>query len=367
MIRRRVLGVIVVMLVASSVSGGGTAGATSHPDDPYFPKQWGLPRIAAANAWSVANGTGAVIAVVDTGVDFSHPDLNDKLIYYSDADFVEPNGTCTGNPKKGGRTCVQDGAQDKNGHGTHVAGIAAAETNNGIGVAGVAPGARILPVRVLDAEGSGTTEQVAKGIRYAADKGAHVINLSLGFLSGVGEVVSLLGELDPIHKAIQDAQSKGAVVVVAAGNDTVPLCAEPAATKGVLCVGATDGNDLRSWYSNGDATMMKNYLVAPGGAGSLLCEDDLDIWSTVPATGKYDCTGASASGRQFVSGYDTLAGTSMAAPFVSGVAGLLKSKGLSGERIVQCILTHADDLGTTGRDPVFGYGRLDAHGAVGCS
>lgn len=367
MIRRRVLGVIVAMLVASSVSGGGTAGATSQPNDPYFAKQWGLAKIAAHDAWSVANGTGAVIAVVDTGVDFSHADLNDKLIYYSDADFVEPNGTCTGNPKKGGRRCVQDGAQDKNGHGTHVAGIAAAETNNGMGVAGVAPGAKILPVRVLDAEGSGTTEQVAKGIRYAADKGAHVINLSLGFLSGVGEVVSLLGELDPIHKAIGYAQGKGAVVVVAAGNDAVPLCAEPAATEGVLCVGATDGNDLRSWYSNSDATMTKNYLVAPGGAGSLLCEDDVDIWSTVPASGNYDCTGTSITGRQFVSGYDTLAGTSMAAPFVSGAAALLKSKGLSAATIVDCILDNADDLGTRGHDPMFGHGRLDAHGAVGCS
>jgi len=321
-------------------------------NDPYFAKQWALGKIQAERAWTIANGTGAIIAVVDTGVDFKHPDLASKLIYYADADFVEPDGTCTG--RKGARTCVQDGAQDQNGHGTHVAGIAAAITNNGVGVAGVAPGAKILPVRVLDAEGSGTTDQVAAGIRYSADKGAHVINLSLGFLSGLGEVIKLIGDLDPVYDAIAYAQSKGSVVVIAAGNDSVPLCSEPSAAPGVLCVGSTDSGDLRSWFSNGDATLQKNYLVAPGGDG-LTCGGD--IFATYLTT-------LATSSCSTQAGYDALAGTSMATPHVAGVAALLRSKGLSSDRIVSCLLATGDDLGTPGRDPIFGYGRLNAYNAV---
>ncbi len=351
--RRGFVGLVVgLIFMCSAVVQQPLSAATS---DPYFGKQWGLTKIQAEQAWALADGTGTTIAIVDTGVDFNHPDLASKLIYYSDADFVEPKGTCTG--KKGQRTCTQDGAQDRNGHGTHVAGIAAAITNNGTGVAGVAPGAKILPVRVLDADGSGTTDQVAAGIRYAADKGAHVINLSLGFLTGVGEVVSLIGELDPVHDAIAYAQNKGATVVIAAGNDGLPLCSEPSAAPGVICVGSTDSNDLRSWFSNGDATLMKNYLVAPGG-DALTCAGD--IFSTYLTT-------LSTSSCSSQRGYDALAGTSMATPHVAGVAALLASKGLDRERIIGCLLGGADDLGAPGRDPVFGYGRLNAYKALSTS
>ncbi|HEX6292062.1 MAG TPA: S8 family peptidase [Herpetosiphonaceae bacterium] len=341
-----------LVLVGSVLVQRPASAATS---DPYVNRQWGLAKIQAERAWPIANGTGAIIAVVDTGVDFNHPDLASKLIYYPDADFVEPNGTCTG--RRDQRTCVQDGAQDQNGHGTHVAGIAAAITNNGTGVAGVAPGARILPVRVLDAEGSGTSDQIAAGIRYAADKGAHVINLSLGFLSGVGEVVKVIGELDGVYAAIEYAHSKGAVVLFAAGNDSVPLCAEPSAAPGVICVGSTDSRDLRSWFSNGDATLMKNYLVAPGGDG-LTCEGD--IFAT------YQTTLAQSSCSP-QAGYEALAGTSMATPHVAGVAALLAGKGLDRARIMSCLLATTDDLGTPGRDPIFGYGRLNAYKAVSSS
>lgn len=337
------------VIVVSAVLCSGLLFAQS---DPYRGAQWGLDRIEAADAWTVSNGTGALVAVVDTGVDLGHPDLAGNLAS-SGADFVEPNGTCTGGKKN--RTCVQDDAQDANGHGTHVAGIIAAVTDNGTGVAGVAPKAKILPVRVLDAEGSGTTDQVAAGIRYAADQRAQVINLSLGFLSGVGEVVSLLGDLDPVHSAIAYAQSKGAVVVIAAGNDAFPLCSEPSAASGVICVGSTDSNDLRSWFSNGDATMMKNYLVAPGGH-ALTCAGD--IMSTYLRSAGSGCA---------ESGYDALAGTSMATPHVAGVAALLASQGRTASEIIGCILGSADDLGTPGRDSVYGYGRLNAARAVRCT
>ncbi len=352
--RRGLIGLVISFaLLGSAVMQQSVSAGTS---DPYFAKQWGLTKIQAEQAWSLATGTGTIIAVVDTGVDFNHPDLASKLISYPDADFVEPNGTCTG--RKGQRTCTQDGAQDRNGHGTHVAGIAAAITNNGTGIAGVAPGAKILPVRVLDAEGSGTTDQVAAGIRFAADKGANVINLSLGFLSGAGEVVKLIGVLDPIYAAIEHANSKGAVVVIAAGNDSIPLCSEPSAAPGVICVGSTDSRDLRSWFSNGDATLMKNYLVAPGGDAATCAGD---IFSTYLTT-------LSTSSCSTQAGYDALAGTSMATPHVAGVAALLASKGLDRNRIISCILATGDDLGTPGRDPVFGYGRLNAYRAVssGC-
>ncbi len=348
---RKIVGAVAAAALVIGVLAGPAAGASN---DPYFDKQWGLQKIQAEQAWATADGTGAIIAVVDTGVDLGHPDLSSKIINNPDADFSEPDGTCTKAPGKGGaKTCVQDGAQDKNGHGTHVAGIAAALTGNGVGVAGTAPGAQILPVRVLDAEGRGTTQQVAGGIRYAADHGADVINLSLGFLTGLGETVKLLGGLAPVYDAISYANSQGAVVVIAAGNDSAPVCAEPSAAPAVLCVGATGRNDLRSWYSNGDATQMKNYLVAPGGEG-LTCQGD--IFSTYLTSEKSFCSSES--------GYEGLSGTSMATPFVAGTAALLAGKGLSNTQIISCILNTAHDLGPPGRDSVYGYGRLDAAKAV---
>jgi subtilisin family serine protease len=342
--------VVVAALMATSLTGGPAAAA---PNDPYFARQWGLARIQAEPAWTVTTGNSALIAVVDTGVDLGHPDLDANIVSYPDADFVEPNGTCTN--KKGQRTCTQDGAQDKNGHGTHVAGIAAAETGNGIGVAGVAPDARILPVRVLNADGEGTVDQVAAGIRYAADKGAKVINLSLGYLSGEGEALSLLGALRPIYTAIDHAWGKGAVILVAAGNDSAPVCAEPSAHPKVVCVGATDSRDLRSYYSNSDPTMLKKFLVAPGGSGTVvICSEE--IFSTYLRSEESFCSPES--------GYEGISGTSMAAPFVSGVAGLLAGKGLSNQAIVECLTRTADDLGAPGRDSIYGFGRVNANRAV---
>ncbi|MDQ3941221.1 MAG: S8 family serine peptidase [Actinomycetota bacterium] len=354
--------IAVIALVALAASAA-PAGAFSN--DPYFARQWGHHKIQAEQAWATTNGSGALIAVVDSGVDLTHPDLQTNIVNNSNADFVEPNGTCSGGGKKG-RTCTQDGAQDKNGHGTHVAGIVGAIANNGIGVAGVAPGARILPVRVLDANGDGTTEHVAAGIRYAADQGADVINLSLGFLSGQGEAVALIGVLDPVYDALDYAWSRGSVVLVAAGNDSVPLCAEPASGHDVICVGATDSRDLISWYSNSDASSFDTYLTAPGGEGfsflsfgpnsptAATCAGD--VFSTYLRTKTSFCSTEP--------GYEAIAGTSMAAPHASGVAGLLAAKGLSNQQIVDCLKRTSDDLGAPGRDPIYGYGRVNALRAV---
>ncbi|MGQ0521365.1 MAG: S8 family serine peptidase [Actinomycetota bacterium] len=330
------------------------AGAATTTPDPYRAKQWGLTKIAAEQAWPASRGTGALVAVVDTGVDLGHPDLAANLKTYPDADMVEPDGVCTN--KKRVRTCVQDGAQDRNGHGTHVAGIVAAVTDNGVGVAGTAPGAKVLPVRVLDAEGSGTADQVAAGIRYATDKGADVINLSLGFLSGVDRVVKIIGELESIYDAVHYAWEKGAVVVIAAGNDTFPLCAEPSAHPRAVCVGATGRDDVRTFYTNADATMSSTYVVAPGGEAMITCAGDIlsTYLRTQPAS---VCTGIDK-------GYEYLAGTSMATPHVAGVAALLAAQGRTNSQIVDVLKSTSDDLGLPGRDPLYGYGRVNAARAV---
>ena len=327
------------------------APAGSATNDPYRARQWGLDNIQAEQAWTTSTGTGALIAVVDTGVDLGHPDLNGKIVS-SGADFIEPKGNCTGKGKV--KTCTQDGAQDENGHGTHVAGIAAAETGNGVGVAGTAPGASILPVRVLDEEGSGFADQLAAGIRYAADRGADVVNLSLGWLPGQGTALIITGELAAVYDAIDYAWARGAVIVIAAGNETFPACSEPSAHRRAVCVGSTDENDMPSFFSNSDATMTSTYLVAPGGH-ALTCEGD--IFSTYLRSADHSVCSPQ-------NGYEALAGTSMATPFVSGVAALLAGKGLSNSAIVACLASTADDLGLPGRDPTFGYGRVNAARAV---
>jgi subtilisin family serine protease len=290
------------------------------------------------------------IAIVDSGVDLGHPDLRAKLL--PGVDLVKKvNGLS-------GPGC--SGPQDENGHGTHVAGIAAAITNNGIGVAGTAPAARILPVRVLDKTGAGDSATVNAGIRWAADHGAKVINLSLG--GDLPLVGDLPGANDATQAAVAHAFSKGAVVVGAAGNSTAPLCDYPAAASNALCVGATDSNGTPSAYSNFPISPNGNVTVrAPGGRGDLLfCESDSDIWSTMwPKSDDDHCGGT-------IDGYDTLAGTSMSAPFVSGVAALLAGRGLTAPQILQCLKAHSSNGGSY--DPVYGYGIVDAAAAVGaCS
>src|ERR1700730_10780804 len=132
-------------------------------NDPYRSQQWALDKTSFETAWSVTRGQGVTVAVVDSGVEADHQDLNGSVL--KGIDYVNPGG---------------DGRVDPDGHGTHVAGIIAAHVNNGVGIAGAAPGVRILPVRVLDAQGGGVASNVAKGIIWAADHGARVINLSLG-------------------------------------------------------------------------------------------------------------------------------------------------------------------------------------------
>jgi len=342
--------VLLLSVLALALTFAPAAGAqTAAPNDPLWSAQWGPRQIHADQAWGASTGAGAVIAVVDSGVDLSHPDLQGQLV--NGATFVgcAANGPC-GN---GDYTSGKD-AGEPDGHGTHVAGIAAAATGNGIGVAGVAPDAKIMPVKVLGEEG-GSFEEIAAGIRWATDNGADVINMSLGGLPGL-QVLEITGVVREARDAIAYANSKGVAVVVASGNESAPLCASPSFNNGALCVGATDPNELKAWYSN--LTVKPDLLTisAPGGAGTFFCEDD--VVSTVPRGLEGFC-GAD--------GYDYYAGTSMAAPHVSGVAALLSALGLDNTGIYDVLTATARQPVTGLRgvyDPAYGYGIVDAAAAV---
>jgi subtilisin family serine protease len=321
----------------------GKIGAAGGPvtGDPLAPAQWGLNQIKAPGAWARgARGAGVTIAVLDTGVDLAHPDLQGKLL--AGTDYVKTGDGCPG-------------PQDENGHGSHVAGIAAANTGNGTGTAGVAPDAKILPVRVLDADGTEAELGVVfEAIRWAADNGAKVINLSLADLP---LTATLDGSDADAEAAVNYAWSKGATVVAAASNESFPLCNYPAAASRAVCVGATDSRGLPAAYSNFPNSPEGGVGVrAPGGEGSPFCEDSGDVWST---TWPGDSTD-SACGD--VKGYETFAGSSMAAPHVAGVAALLAGRGLSNAQIVECLKTTSSNNGSS--NPAFGYGIVNADAAV---
>jgi subtilisin family serine protease len=202
---------------------------------------------------------------------------------------------------------------------------------------------------------------VVDGIKYAADHGGKVISLSLGGAPIVGETPQANQDL---IDAVAYAYSKGSVVVAAAGNESIPLCSYPAAAQNAVCVGATDQRGAPSFYSNFPNSPDDNVGVrAPGGSGgsAFICEFDEDIWSTIWPGSRDDCQGSGS-----LTGYDTLAGTSMATPFVSGVAALLSAKGLTNAQILECLRTTSSNKGAY--DPVYGYGIVDANAATGtCS
>lgn len=335
------------------VATAGSAGAATN--DPLRPDLWGLDQIHAEQSWSQSTGEGATVAVVDTGVDLGHPDLAGQLV--PGATFVceeGHEGSCGDGSWKG----VDGVGQDVDSHGTHVSGTVAAVADNGMGVAGVAPDAKIMPIKVLE-DGSGTNADIAEGIRWAADNGADVINLSLGSLPGL-QLIGALGLDTTTIDAIEYARGQGALTVAAAGNSSTLLCNDPAFNSDSICVGATDRNELKSYFSEVPIKLSGKSVAAPGGSGNPLggpCEDN--IISTVPrGTGTPECGGVD---------YDAYAGTSMATPHVAGVAALLYAQGRSMTGVEDAILTTARHpfLGTRGGPTLmYGKGIVDAEAAV---
>lgn len=273
------------------------------PNDLSFSQQWGLTKIYAPEAWDIEKGnSNVIIAIVDTGIDLDHPDLDEKIV--PGYDFVNEDSE----------------PMDDNGHGTHCAGIAAAESNNGQGIAGVAWGSKLMPVKVLDSDGAGTYSDVAEGIIYTADNGAKVINLSLGAYS----------YSQTLQDAVDYAYQKGCVIVAAAGNDNTNEPLYPAAYNNVTSVAATDQSDER-WTSS-------NY-----GDYIDVCAPGVDIYST-----------------SLDNIYTSASGTSASSSFVSGLAALLLSQDSTwaNYEVENKIRQSADDLGSSGRDDYYGYGRI---------
>lgn len=312
------------------------------PNDGYYPTQWNLPLIGLPDAWVFVDEPSGPIAVIDTGVDLDHPDLagriwtnegeipengedDDQNGYVDDVrgwDFVATNGDAL--------------PDDEHGHGSHVAGIAAAHTNNALGVAGVAWDASIMPLRVLNERGNGEWAHVLEAIAYAADNGANVINLSLGQSPDDPEHPV---PIQAIEQAVSYARSKGCLLVAAAGNNETYQPAPviyPAASPGVLAVAATTAGDEPWFWSNRGP---KVTIAAPG----------VDILST----SRYNS-------------YATLTGTSMAAPHVSGLAALLWSfdPTLSADGLTEVITSTAWDVHAFGWDERTGWGRIDAQAAT---
>lgn len=353
MARRLVAPLMAFALILVTTSAG-TARAVKDGwrEDPLADQQWHLDVIGAEQAWMHTKGKGAVIAILDSGVDLDHPDLKPNL-FSQGIDFTDPKD--------------KDGANDESGHGTHVAGIAAARGGNGIGVTGVAPRAKILPIRLSFPDGGILSTSVAEGIRRATQLGADVISMSFGD----HPILFPTEYEEEISAAIDYAYRKGAVVVSIAQNDFVLTeCTYPGRDPKALCVGATNAADTKAAYSNFDARMSANYLVAPGGEisvhhGLVPAACDLQILSTaIHVRESLPLILPERSACSPEEGYDWNAGTSMAAPVVSGVVALVMSLGIDNRTAIDIVLETAVDLGVPGRDPIYGYGRVDAARAV---
>jgi thermitase len=288
-------------------------------NDPMFSQQWGLTRILAEQAWGIAAPQRTVyLAIIDTGVDANHPDLSQRMRRNS-------NGTVYGYNAQ----LNNANTNDFHGHGTHCAGIAAAHTGNGVGVAGVAGAApvQMMPVKVLNDQGFGTMSDVARGITWAADNGAHVLSLSLGGNAGTQQLAD----------AVNYAWNRGCVVVAAAGNNGSNAPFYPAFYENALAVAASDPDDRLTNFSQYGAWVD---IAAPGS----------NILSTLPSNA-----------------YEAWSGTSMACPHVAGAAALIWScaPNLTNQQLRLALENNADPVqpywfGGIGD----GKGRLNLHRAL---
>ena len=291
--------------------------AQFEPNDPYYNLQWALPKIKANWAWNTTNGNSSVlVCVVDTGIDYTHPDLVSNYVAL-------------------GYNWVANDANplDDNGHGTHVAGIIAAQMNNGLGIAGIAQ-VKIMAEKALNATGWGNEVDLANAITDAVSKGAKILSNSWGSSS----------DSELIHDAIEYAYSQGVLIIAAAGNDDTNMPFYPAAYPEVISVAATDQFDSKASFSNWGNWIE---LAAPG----------VDIYSTMPT---YHVT---LNDEGFASNYDYLSGTSVACPQVAGVAALVWSEFPNASRdwVREQLRSTADNVGSS---LYFGSGRVNAQEAV---
>ena len=282
-------------LVNAGLAVSKAAGVSPYADAPSLGgNNWGADLIKAPTAWNNGyTGQGITVAVLDTGVDYNHQDLKNNI--WSNTKEIADNGI--DDDSNGHIDDLQgwnfdssnNNILDNNGHGTHVSGTIAAE-NNGIGVTGIAYNSKIMPVKVLDANGSGSYANIAKGIYYAVDNGANVINLSLGGNSSN----------DTLKSAIEYASSKNVIVVMAAGNngDSIPSYPARYAYNSGIAVGAVDQNNNLADFSNRSGSKEITYVTAPG----------VDVYSTIPNNQ-----------------YANYNGTSMAAPHIAGLVALMLS------------------------------------------
>lgn len=316
------------------------------PNDPYYSYQWNFRSaleggINVESAWDLSQGEGVIVAVIDTGVAYENYRQSRRNRYYLAPDLADTSFVL-GYDFVNGDTHPND----DNGHGTHVTGTIAQSTNNNIGVAGIAYRASIMPIKVLDSRGSGTYADVAEGIRFAADNGANVINLSLG---GSASATYL-------KDALEYAYNKGVVIAAASGNDGQGVVSYPAAyDEFVIAVGATRYDRVRAPYSNYGVSLD---LVAPGGDTSVDQNGD----------GYGDGILQQTFGRRTDDwGYYFYQGTSMATPHVAAVAALLIANGnaTTPDDVRLALESTAKDLGEAGKDTTYGYGLVDALSALG--
>ncbi len=316
------------------------------PNDPYYSSTgswgqsyadlWGLKKVQAGTAWDLATGSGVIVAVVDTGIDYNHPDISANV--WRNPGEIAGNGIDDDGNGFIDDTVGYDFANtdnnpmDGHGHGTHIAGTIAATGNNSLGVIGLAFNSKVMALKGLDDSGSGSDYDLAMGITYAADNGADVVNASWGSGGFPSKFMD-----DTINYAV----SLGVVFVAAAGNSNTDASNfYPAAYTNSIAVAASDSNDSKAWFSNYGARID---VAAPG----------VDILSL----------------QRGGSGYTRLSGTSMAAPHVCGLAALIMSQHpeYSSPQVRQTISNYADDIGAAGKDASFGYGRINAQRALAVS
>jgi serine protease len=308
---------------ANGAGGGNRAAGAGAPNDPYYPYQWHLQNLDVPEAWKISQGEGVVVAVVDTGVS-ANEDGFFKLL--PGKDFVDGD----------------DDPEDLNGHGSHVAGTIGQASNNGIGTAGVAPRVSILPVRVLDANGSGDNTSVAEGIIWAVDHGANIINLSLGSPANS----------ETVADAVAYAYENNVTVVAATGNDGfTDFIGFPAALPTPIAVGSVDLSSNVAFYSNQGREID---VVGPGGDTSVDANGDAMMDGVLQETR-----------MEGVWSYYFLQGTSMATPHVAGVAALVYANGVRDpDALRQVLQNSATDLGGNGWDKVYGYGMVNPVAAL---